>query len=97
MNIQELQYLQREQLPVMVVVMNNHSLGMIRGFQEANFDKNYSQTIEGKGYAAPSFSLIARAYGLKYYFVDSKNDISKVDFQYKGPSIVEIEMPSKLV
>ena len=30
MNIQELQFLQREQLPVMVVIMNNHSLGMIR-------------------------------------------------------------------
>ena len=30
---------------------------------------------------------------MKYFFVGNKGDISKVDFEYNGPSIVEIGIP----
>lgn len=66
MNIQELQVIAREKLPIKIVVLNNKSLGMIRGFQEANFNKVYSQTVEGFGYEAPNFEKIAEAYKLDY-------------------------------
>lgn len=65
MNIQELQTIVREKLPIKIIVMNNNCLGMIRHFQELYFDSNYYGTIEG--YDAPNFSKISLAYGIKSY------------------------------
>ena len=90
MNIQELQYLSREQIPVKVIVINNHALGMIRGFQEANFNCNYSQTIEGKGYLAPNFKKIAEAYGLDYVLVKTDDDIKNLQLDSKKPAMIEV-------
>ena len=67
MNIQELQFIVREKLPIAIILFNNHALGMIRHFQEMYFDSNYMQTVDGNGYEAPNFKKIANAYGLEYY------------------------------
>lgn len=93
MNIQELQYLRREHSPVKVIIMNNHALGMIRGFQERYFDKNYSQTIEGKGYSAPDFRKLAEAYELDYKLIKTADDIKSLKLSSLDPCIIEIEMP----
>jgi acetolactate synthase-1/2/3 large subunit len=94
MNIQELQYLKRERIPVHVIIINNHALGMIRGFQEANFNKNYTQTIEGSGYLAPDFLKIAEAYSLQYIQISSSNDIEKMsEIDLYKPSIIELTLP----
>jgi acetolactate synthase-1/2/3 large subunit len=69
MNIQELQFIARERLPIKVIILNNKALGMIRHFQEMYFDSNYYQTMENGGYSAPDFGKIAYAYGLPYYKV----------------------------
>lgn len=98
MNIQELQFLVREGIPVKVVVLNNRALGMIRGFQEANFNGNYFQTVEGKGYSAPDFSGIARAYGLSYARVEQEDDIRRLGLlDEDGPALIEIILPDKTV
>lgn len=62
MNIQELELLKRNHIPIKIVVMNNHSLGMIRHFQELYFDGRYNGTV--KDYEAPDFCHIASAYGI---------------------------------
>lgn len=49
MNIQEFQFLVREQLPVKIIVLNNIALGMIRHFQEMYFGSNYYHTVPGGG------------------------------------------------
>lgn len=97
MNLQELQFLAREQLPVKVVILNNHSLGMIRGFQEANFERNYTQTTEGTGYSAPDFKKIAAAYGLEYIAVASKKDLNKLLGLPEGPAVIEIQIQDSTV
>ena len=90
MNIQELQFIKREKLPIWVIIINNKCLGMIRGFQEANFDKNYSQTIEGKGYQSPNFEKIAEAYGMNFIQILSKDDLLKLSVLERKPTIIEI-------
>ena len=94
MNLQELQFLAREQLPVKVVIINNHSLGMIRGFQEANFDKNYFQTTEKTGYSVPEFEKIANAFGLEYIGIKNEQDLDKLTQLHDGPAVIEIQMPA---
>ena len=65
MNIQELQWIKKENIPIKIVVFNNHSLGLIRQQQEGIFCKRYYGSTPLFGYASPSFTSIASAYGIK--------------------------------
>jgi acetolactate synthase-1/2/3 large subunit len=61
-NIQELQTVVRNQLPVKMVVLNNRAHGMVRQFQESYFDGRYQSTVVG--YDPPDFARVAAAYGI---------------------------------
>jgi acetolactate synthase-1/2/3 large subunit len=62
LNIQELQTIVRNHLPVKMVVVNNNNLGMIRQFQDSYFNSRYQSTFWG--YSAPDFEKVANAYGI---------------------------------
>jgi acetolactate synthase-1/2/3 large subunit len=62
-NIQELQTVVRNRLPLKMVVINNQCLGMVRQFQQSYFEERYQSTIWG--YSAPDFAGVARAYGIE--------------------------------
>lgn len=62
-NVQELQTIRRNDLPVKIVILNNHCLGMIRQFQDSYFGSCYQSTVWG--YTAPDFAKIALAYGIE--------------------------------
>lgn len=79
MNVQELQFLARERIPVGVILLNNHSLGMIRHFQEMYFDARYTQTVETSGYSVPNFTKLAEAYDIESWLIASEEDFSKID------------------
>lgn len=64
MNIQELEWVKRENLPITMIVMNNHALGMIRHLQRDYFEQVYADTAEGTGFSSCNFAEVARAYGL---------------------------------
>lgn len=95
MNIQELQFIARENIPVKVVLLNNNSLGMIRHFQEMYFDSNYTQTQKVGGYTTPNFRKIANAYELRYINVNSIEEISKCEDMLADdkPCFIEINLP----
>ena len=91
MNIQELQFIVREKLPIKIIVLNNDALGMIRHFQEMYFNGNYYQTKPSGGYNAPNFSKIAKAYGIKSVCFDAKNIPENIsEFENEEPLLVEI-------
>jgi acetolactate synthase-1/2/3 large subunit len=62
LNIQELQTVVRNRLPLKLVVLNNRSHGMVRQFQESYFEGRFQSTVVG--YDAPDFARVAAAYGL---------------------------------
>lgn len=91
MNIQELQFIARERLPIKIVVLNNDALGMIRHFQEMYFDGNYYQTKPAGGYTAPDFAKVAKAYdirSLQWKMGEIPDTIP--EFEDKDPLLVEI-------
>lgn len=61
-NIQELQTVVRNKLPIKIIVINNESLGMITQFQQSYFEERYQSTLWG--YSAPNFEKIGLAYGI---------------------------------
>lgn len=94
MNIQELQSVFREQLPVKIIVMNNYALGMIRYFQEQYFDNNYFQTTSQGGYAVPQFANIAQAYGIRGRVVESIDELEllKDELSDDKPLLIEVRI-----
>lgn len=93
MNIQELQFIAREHLPVKVVIFNNQALGMIRHFQEMYMEENYTQTTSTSGYLAPDFKKIADGYGLPFRRFSDLDSLSHADFLFNEPEIIEIDLP----
>ncbi len=92
MNIQELQFIARESLPITVVVLNNQALGMIRHFQEMYFENHYYQTVPSGGYSAPDFEKIASAYGLPYHLIRNCEDIARTEWHFDNPQLIEMRM-----
>lgn len=75
LNIQELQTIFRNKLPIKMVVMNNKNLGMIRQFQDSYFDSRYQSTFWG--YSPPDFEKIAKAYEIKSSTVSNPENINE--------------------
>ena len=92
MNIQELQMISRDNLPIKVIVFNNNTLGMVREFQERNFNKVCCQTTEEYGYTAPDFELIANAYKIKFtrLFDNDMEGIKNFEYEDNIPELIEI-------
>jgi len=65
MNIQELQTVASEQLPIKIFVINNKTLGKITEIQRGGYNEHYLITTESSGYVAPDFEKISNAYGIR--------------------------------
>ncbi|RZD46953.1 MAG: acetolactate synthase [Thaumarchaeota archaeon] len=72
-NIQELQTVIHNKLPIKIIVINNNCHGMVRQFQEEYFDRRYQSTLWG--YSAPNFELIANAYGISSRTITEQNEV----------------------
>jgi acetolactate synthase-1/2/3 large subunit len=92
MNIQELQFIAREHLPIKIIVMNNSALGMIRHFQEMYFESRYFQTKEEGGYTVPDFCEIAKAYGINSLRISSPEQLKKIDWNERKPLLVDVQL-----
>ena len=72
MNIQEMATAVYNDIPVKVVILNNHFLGMVRQWQELFYDRNYSFTpMEGQ----PDFVMLAKAFGADGYLVTREDEL----------------------
>lgn len=94
LNIQELDIIARDQLPILIIVFNNHSLGMVRGFQEMYFEGRTSSTY-WSGYTS-QFKAIGDAYGISSVVItkdiELRTPILKF-FESPRPMLIEIIMP----
>ena len=92
-NIQELDTLNRLGLDLTIIVMNNSVLGMVKNFQDMYFDGRDQSTK--KGYSSPSFTEIAKAYGIEAHRADNAADMTRlvnVIAGHKGPLLIELMM-----
>lgn len=88
MNLQELQVVAREKIPIMMIVINNHGLGMIENYQKFAFEGRFYGSKWG--YEAPDFGKIAAAFGISYMHIGGEEDVEAI--KYSVPLLVEIEV-----
>ena len=82
-----------EKLPVIILVLNNHYLGMVRQWQELFFENRESGVdLDGN----PDFVKLAEAYGAKGYNLKRAADIRKIltkALEHKGgPVLINAEV-----
>ncbi len=80
-------------LPLKILVLNNHYLGMVRQWQELFFDNRKSGVdLEGN----PDFVKVAEAYGAKGFQIKRPADIEKIltrALEYnEGPCLINCEV-----
>ena len=75
MNCNELATEQYYKLPIITVVFNNGTLGMVRQWQNLIYHQHYSQTTLDR---APDFVLLAQAYGLNGYRAENVQEFEQV-------------------
>lgn len=76
MNNIELATLTNYQVPIITIIMNNGTLGMVRQWQKLFYEERYSQTtLQGRG---PDFNMLADAYGIENYVATSMDEFEEV-------------------
>jgi acetolactate synthase-1/2/3 large subunit len=75
MTCQELATAALEQLPIVVVIINNGWLGMVRQWQELFYDERFSATH--LTHQVPEYAQLAEAYGCAGFTVDSEDDLEE--------------------
>lgn len=92
MNPQELAWVAREDLPIVYVVLNNHSLGMVRVQQKMYFNSEFEGTSEGFHYSACNAADVARAYGIPAVRISEDDPLDAVaeQLQKPGPFVLEV-------
>lgn len=75
MNFLELSTVSKYKLPIIQLLLNNNSLGMVRQWQKMFFGERYSHTSLGD---EVSFTKLADAFGIKYMRLTEDAEVGKV-------------------
>ncbi len=89
MNLVELSTISKYKLPIIQVLFNNNSLGLVRQWQKIFYNGRYSQTNLGD---EVDFTKLADAFGIQSMRITEDEEVEKVlkkALRVKGPVIIE--------
>ncbi|NNU75670.1 biosynthetic-type acetolactate synthase large subunit [Clostridium estertheticum] len=89
MSCNELQTISKYKLPIITVIMNNHTLGMVRQWQRMFSNERYSETNIGD---EVNYVKLAQAYGIEAYRVTSRdqlNNVLEIVTKEKRPMLID--------
>ncbi len=93
MNCNELATIARYRLPVIILVMNNRTLGMVRQWQTLFYEERYSETTLDTDV---DWIALAKAYGVHGMHLTKDDDPHAVlsqAFNHEGPVLIDCEIP----
>lgn len=95
MNIQELETVHREKLPIKIFILNNRVLGKISETQHFNHQDRFAGTAVSGGYTVPKFEKIAEAYGIRAMTLKSYDELDEYAdwFTNEEPCLFDIPLP----
>jgi acetolactate synthase-1/2/3 large subunit len=92
MNSTELATVSKYKLPIVQLVLNNHTLGMVRQWQDLFFQGRFSQSTLGPDV---DFIKLAYAYGIKGYKISANEeveDVLKEALSLNEPVLIECDI-----
>lgn len=92
MNCNELATIQHYELPIIIIIFDNHALGNVRMWQTLFYEKRYSNTTLDFG---PDWKTLASAYNIKGYHAKNEEEFKKTfDEALKSgkPAVIDAEI-----
>lgn len=92
MNLNELATIAHYNLPVIILVANNGTLGMVRQWQKLFYEKRYSETTLDRG---PDFVKLADAFGVRGFSAHNEAEFENVFKQAiaeRSPALIDCYM-----
>ncbi len=93
MNCNELATIARYRIPLVILVMNNHTLGMVRQWQTLFYEQRYSETTLDTDI---NWVKLADAYGVHGMYLSTEDDPAAVlsaAIALNAPVVVDCEIP----
>lgn len=94
MNVQELNYIRKNSIPIKIVILNNYSLGNTFLGTLIKFNKTFGND-EKNGYATPNIKNISRGFEIEYFNLKKDNKIEEIFKNFlksNTHSILEVEI-----
>jgi acetolactate synthase-1/2/3 large subunit len=82
MCLQELGTIAHWNLPIRIIIINNHWQGMVRQWQESFYDNRYSHSNMAQG--QPNFVALANSYGIKGINAENNSELTEALETYKN-------------
>lgn len=93
MNVQELATVNRYQLPIKIMLVNNSHLGLVRQQQELFYGERYSEVDLSDN---PDFCQLASVFGFSSRRISTNQDVESALVWFseqEGPTLLEVELP----
>jgi acetolactate synthase-1/2/3 large subunit len=90
-SIQEVEVMKRLDLPVVLLILNNHVLGWIKHAQKYGYDEKYIST----DFYPVDFATAARGFGARSYTVQTLPELEKALEQERnpsGPAVLDVQV-----
>lgn len=93
MNMQELQCIAQNNLPIKIVVINNHTSGMIKDRQAQKYGSHFVHTTKASGYSELNLEKMAQLYNLEFISLSKGSDYTQVNKILSG--VIELNTTDK--
>ena len=93
MNCNELATIARYQLPVVIVLLNNHTLGMVRQWQTLFYDERYSETTLDTEIDWVALAQAYGVHGMRMSIEDDPESVLSAALALQAPVVIECEIP----
>jgi acetolactate synthase-1/2/3 large subunit len=93
MNLQELETVRYNKIPLKIFIINNLGYLSIKLTQNSFFKGHLVASEENSGVSIPSFEKLAKVFGLEYYSILDNSEINsklKKAFKKDCPMIIEV-------
>lgn len=95
MNIQELETVVYNKLPIKIFLINNGGYGIIKQTQDTWMNSRYVATDPSSGLGFPDCQKIARAYGIETAEINDHRELNRAIrdvLEYKGPILCDVKV-----
>jgi len=93
LNLQELETIKHQKMPIKIIVINNDMYAVIRKRQNDLFRTRTIGTDESNGVSSPNFKDVAKCFGMQYFHIKTSKELNcglEKLFKMDGPVLCEV-------